>query len=901
MHARLSVVALVTVLAACGGGSTPEEIITCQTSGACSFEVISGTGQSGAVGTFLNEDLVIEVRHRSGMMPRPVSVRWSVVSGGGTVTASVAEIGPDEMFQSSTRALLGTMAGEQTFRATLVEDPSVIVDFSATASPGAPRRLEPVSGNNQRAEVGTALAEPFVVQVLDEFGNPVPEVRVGWSESAGDGTITFESVATDAQGMTEATATVGEAAGEDNNLYVAEAPTIQNSPEVRFVASAFPGAASAIAVADGDEQGGVREEMLPLPLRVLVTDRFNNPVANEPVNFTSLTDGASVMPAVAFTDMTGTASAGATLGSAGGEYRFRAELPNRGSVQFVANAFPPLCSDDDWCWVAPIPQGNTLNDSHSTTDDDVWVVGDYGTVLRWQGVAWETFETNTVRNLNGVHAAGPNDAWAVGDSGTILRFDGTRWRVVDSGVLFNLNDIWVASANFAVAVGDSGAILTFDGNRWSQVLPSPVLDQLNGVWGVSTREIYVAGDNGQALFFDGTAWQRLTTPNTNDLNGVWGTAADNVWFVGDRETFLRWQGSVFETFPSNSNNAIRGVWGRAENLVFAVGDRGRVRRFDGGQWRAEISRTPNGLRSVTGFGSGVLAVGEGGVLVRRPENAWQLETSRRLNTLENVWGTAPDAMWAVGAFGTVLSWNGGVWQEVDIGINTSDLIGLHGSAADDIWAVGENGTALRYTGEERGWSLVRSGTEETLNAVYALSSTIAYAVGDRATILRWNGVEWSSMPAPATVFGRLNGVWAASSNQVWAVGDSGVLLRFDGVSWSEQTRPTGNALLGVKGRSANEVFAWGFGGALFRFDGTTWTQVVLNTNALLFSMHFAGPSEAWLAGEDGVILRNQGAGWLPQESGTNNDLFGIFGVEPDDVWVVGLSGTIIRRNPDDMP
>ena len=885
---------LVFLLSACGG-STAEEIITCRTAGACTMTLLAGADQTETVGNFLPEDPVVEITHVAGPIAEPVNIRWSVVSGGGTVTASVAEVGMDEMFRSTTRIVLGETAGPQVFRATLVEDPSVSVDIMATGTPGSPRELQLISGDGQSGEVATVLPEALVVRVIDAFGNTVPEVRVGWSISAGGGTIDFEATATDAQGESRATATLGEVAGVSNNLYVATAPMIQGA-QIRFRASATAGEAETITLIGGDAQAGVREGQLPEPLAVQIADRFDNPVAGVSVTFSALTEGASVLPELPTTDDTGTATAAATLGPVGGEYRFRAELANRGSVVFTASAFPPLCSNDDWCWVAPVPQGNAINDSFSLTPNDVWVVGDYGTILRWQGVAWEAYAVGTISDLNGVYAMAEDDVWAVGDNGTIARFDGTRWRVIDSGVLSNLNDVWAASPTAVYAVGDFGVQLRYDGTRWAQL--ATVTDQdLNGVWAASPREIYVAGDRGVALVGDGTTWQMPTTNTTNDLNAVWGTSASNVWFVGDDEAFLRWQGQVFQTFPSTARIDLRGVWGRSANEVFAVGDSGRIRRFDGGSWRPELSPTPRGFRSVTGIGDGVLAVGEGGVFARRSSNQWNLETSRRLRTIEGIWGTAPDSLWAVGEFGSILSWNGTVWTELDIGIITSDIIAIDGVAADDVWAVGEDGTTLRYTGEDNGWSIIRTDTEEALNAVHVISSTLAWAVGDRATIQRWDGMRWNPVDPPMTVFGRLNGVWAAAPDDVWAVGDSGVLLHFDGSVWTQEVSPTGNALLGIAGRSANEIYAFGFGGTLLRYDGATWIPIVLATNEVLFSMHFAGPLDFWLVGGGGTILRNQGGGWILQESGTNNGLNGVFGTAPDDVWVVGEAGSILRWNP----
>ena len=642
-----------------------------------------GGDQTATVGQRLEAPFVLSVVHSSGEIPLPVSVTWSVVSGGGTVAPTASD--SDEMLQVQTIATLGETAGTQVFRATLDQDASVTVDFSVTAEAGRARNLEAVSGARQEGEVGRELAEPFVVRATDEFGNPVEGMRILWSEVGSvSGEVAGDQAATDSDGIASARATLGEVAGMDNNRFVATSPMI-NEAQADFVATALPGPAANLEIADGNNQAGVRGEALPLPLRVRVGDRFANPVEGVMIAFTSLTDGATVAPDLVATDAAGEAEAVGTLGLVGGGYQFRAEAAGVGTATFNATAFPPLCSDDDWCWVQPVPQGNTMNDAWSVTPNDVWVVGDYGTILRWNGVAWEGIDSNTTNDLNGVIAFEDGTAVAVGDSALIIRYDGNRWRPESAPSVENLNDVWGLSPNQMWAVGDQGTMLRYDGTQWSVVQALPTTTRLNAVFGFSSTEVFAAGDNGTFLTLDVGTWRLENTPTMDDLNGLWGTGPDNVWAVGDRDTFLRWSGVIFQTFPQNGTVNLRAVWGTSATEVYAVGDRGRVRRYDGFNWRPEVSKTANDLFTITGLGTGVFAAGEGGTFVRRPDSEWLLETSRRLNTLQGVWGTAPDEMWAVGELGTILSWNGTAWSEVDIGTRSrarQHKLGRHRARVD---------------------------------------------------------------------------------------------------------------------------------------------------------------------------------------------------------------------------
>ena len=52
-----------------------------------------------------------------------------------------------------------------------------------------PRTLTKVSGDKQQGLPGAQLAEPFVVSVLDQNGDPLPGAEVAFSVTAGGGTF----------------------------------------------------------------------------------------------------------------------------------------------------------------------------------------------------------------------------------------------------------------------------------------------------------------------------------------------------------------------------------------------------------------------------------------------------------------------------------------------------------------------------------------------------------------------------------------------------------------------------------------------------------------------------------------------------------------------------------------
>ena len=76
-----------------------------------------------------------------------------------------------------------------------------------------PQTLVKISGNNQQSATDTELANPFIVEVRDQYGNPLQGAQVTFTITAGDGKLsgrfTVENATTDVSGRVERTLTPG--------------------------------------------------------------------------------------------------------------------------------------------------------------------------------------------------------------------------------------------------------------------------------------------------------------------------------------------------------------------------------------------------------------------------------------------------------------------------------------------------------------------------------------------------------------------------------------------------------------------------------------------------------------------------------------------------------------------
>ena len=76
-----------------------------------------------------------------------------------------------------------------------------------------PRRLVPVSGDGQQGRSGNPLTDPFVVEVRDQYDDPLPGVEVAFAVTQGDGEVggrfSVERITSDANGRVRALLTLG--------------------------------------------------------------------------------------------------------------------------------------------------------------------------------------------------------------------------------------------------------------------------------------------------------------------------------------------------------------------------------------------------------------------------------------------------------------------------------------------------------------------------------------------------------------------------------------------------------------------------------------------------------------------------------------------------------------------
>jgi hypothetical protein len=269
-------------------------------------------------------------------------------------------------------------------------------------------------------------------------------------------------------------------------------------------------------------------------------------------------------------------------------------------------------------------------------------------------------------------------------------------------------------------------------------------------------------------------------------------------------------------------------------------------------------------------------------------------------SLTAVWGSAQDDVWAVGAAGRILHFDGQRWQRSPR-VTDSDLTGLHGHSSDDIWAVGED-VALHWDGHA--WTVALSNVGESLMGVWQAAADDVWMVGlawdvDRGVLRHYDGERWqgTTIGSASTLWevwggadgvwiagsstagegflargehtdfarasfdgGSLRGIWGTGDDDIWVAAYAGALQHWDGHVWSEYVIPElDSRLLSVAGTSARDVWAVGLHGTVARWDGESFRRIPVPTRHTLWSVWAHTPEDAWAAG--GALLHWDGSKW----------------------------------------
>ncbi|MBX5480468.1 MAG: hypothetical protein IRZ16_01275 [Myxococcaceae bacterium] len=178
--------------------------------------------------------------------------------------------------------------------------------------------------------------------------------------------------------------------------------------------------------------------------------------------------------------------------------------------------------------------------------DDVWAVGGSGfssgsaLLLHYDGTTWTPKDVPPLSRENvfafyKVWGTSAQDVFVVGQDGVVIHFDGTGWTDQPSGAKDDLISLWGTGPHHVVAVGGrgNGIVAEWNGSEWKTTSLAP-LPGLNGVWMDSDDAAWVAGTQGTLGALDlssKTLDADEVEDSTLDFHSIFGSG-DRLWSVG---------------------------------------------------------------------------------------------------------------------------------------------------------------------------------------------------------------------------------------------------------------------------------------------------------------------------------------------------------------------------------
>lgn len=289
--------------------------------------------------------------------------------------------------------------------------------------------------------------------------------------------------------------------------------------------------------------------------------------------------------------------------------------------------------------------------------------------------------------------------------------------------------------------------------------------------------------------------------------------------------------------------------------------------------------------------------------------------------LASVWGSGPSDVWAVGAAGSVLHWDGTAWTAASVGTSQA-LYAVWGTGPNDVWIASSPGVIFRKAGDASGaaqWSSTPAIVEapgargKVLRALWGTSPSDVWVGGDlfasAQSSTRWglwrSGADDGAAPWTGIAPRAVSAIWGSGPNDVWIVGGAsgdagpssahtnGALTESGLPAWSAVDTQSTGTLHAVWGSGPSDVWAVGDFGTI-RHGGAgrpRWSVVASPTTKALRGVWGSAPDDVWAVGDDGTLLHYDGVAWEASTaafpSGIRPRLFGVWGSGPSDVWAVG--------------
>ncbi len=283
---------------------------------------------------------------------------------------------------------------------------------------------------------------------------------------------------------------------------------------------------------------------------------------------------------------------------------------------------------EDLTVVYNAPTGEALNSLDFVSSDNIWAVGDSGTIINYNGNDWDSISSSVGDNLQGIDVVSGSDIWAVGSSGKILHYNGSSWSEhTDTG-----NENWTTVSFSSTTSGFAGGssnnnMAEYDGSTWTE-FSGPVSEDINEIFMLSDGTGWAVGDSGKILYYDGSSWSEDSDQGWQDILGIYMVSASEGWAVGESGQYWYYNGSSWSQYIRIDWDTWNSISMFDSDKGWVLGEADEARVWDGVSWEFQEIPTTQTINDVEAIsGNDVWAVGESGTIIHLYSATSGYETS----------------------------------------------------------------------------------------------------------------------------------------------------------------------------------------------------------------------------------------------------------------------------------
>ncbi|HMQ69476.1 MAG TPA: YCF48-related protein [Ignavibacteria bacterium] len=590
---------------------------------------------------------------------------------------------------------------------------------------------------------------------------------------------------------------------------------------------------------------------------------------------------------------------------------------------------------DNWKWLNPSPQGNSLFAMDFTDNNTGYSAGAFGTVIKTTdgGGNWTqlTSGTNTrllsidfVNNDLGYFGGfyqllkkttdggqswnqiqlpveGPfDDQFSIMDikfinenTGYVLGFfqleskiwkttnGGANWITQTTGGANYLNTLFFLDENNGYSAGGalgSEIIKTTDGGSNWQLVEYYENPALSDIYFFDQTKGVAAGEDGCVLVStnSGLNWTRTGSPTSMDVSSV--------IFTDEQTGFGIGAGSIYIKTENGGINWTEQNFGFSSTKPFM-----------------DAQATPDGKIHAVGKYGTILLSGNGGL-------SWQTQYTVTEKTLSEILFVNNNTGYAVCGYsgGDILKTTdaGETWISQIEGYHTP-MYGISFTDSETGYIAGSIDIQKTTNGGTNWINVYSSTTNEIFTDIVFTDPNTGYVAGSYGKLLKTTnaGQTWST-GVISTNGSMITSLCFVNENTGYAAGDFGEIAKTTnaGQTWTNQASPLQFAYLtSIDFQDENTGYVSSGSGLLKTTDGgTTWS--IMNAPAggyykIQFRNNFG-----YAVASNGMIIKSTDSGnsWIEQPTVTDNGLYALYFNSDNYVYAGGLLGSILKTIPSEL-